>query len=54
MVSWVGISLVGSLLEGTSAPAESEDDDPRSLPEIDGPMPVRGAVVDRGESAEQP
>jgi len=47
LVSWVGLSLLTSLLDGTSGPASGEAGDvPRELPGIDGPLPVRGAVLD--------
>jgi hypothetical protein len=45
-VSWVGLSLLTSLVATTSAPASPEDEPTRSLPGIDGPLPVRGADLD--------
>jgi hypothetical protein len=46
LVSWVGLSLVGSLLDGTTAPTPPSEGAPRALPGIEGPIPVRGAVVE--------
>jgi hypothetical protein len=46
VVSWVGFSLLGFLLSGTSAQGTGPDAVPRALPGIDGPIPVRGAVLD--------
>ncbi len=46
LVSWIGFSLLASLLEGTAEPTTDTDDTPRALPGIDGPVPVRGAVLD--------
>jgi hypothetical protein len=46
VVCWVGLSLLGALLSETSAPESQEEETPRSLPGVDGPLPVRAAVVD--------
>ena len=46
LVAWIGFSLLGSLVSGTAEQADDEDDVPRALPGIDGPVPVRGAVLD--------
>ena len=51
LVSWIGLSLVTSLLDGTAAPESPADERPRALPGIDGPIPVRGAVVDSQDEA---
>jgi len=48
-VAWIGFSLLGSLLSGTAESAAA-DEVPRALPGIDGPIPVRGAVVEPEES----
>jgi hypothetical protein len=52
LVCWLGFSMFDTLLDGTSAPAERPDDVPRALPGIDGPMPVRGAVIDPPQDTE--
>ena len=46
LVSWVGLSLLASLMDGTAAPIADVDEPPRVLPGIDGPIPVRGAVIE--------
>ena len=46
VVSWIGFSLLGFLLTGTAAPTTDPDAVPRALPGIDGPIPVRGAVIE--------
>ena len=46
VVSWIGISMLGSLLAQTAEPVPQQDQVPRALPGIDGPVPVRGAVLD--------
>jgi hypothetical protein len=46
LVAWLGLSLLGSLVEGTSPKPEPQPDVPRALPAVDGPLPVRAAVVD--------
>ena len=46
LVAWVGISLLASLVSGTAAVPTDDEDVPRELPGIDGPIPVRGAVID--------
>jgi hypothetical protein len=46
VVCWVGLSLLGALVSETSAVEPPEDETPRSLPGVDGPLPVRAAVVD--------
>ena len=45
LVSWVGLSLLEMLVSETG-PSVTPDDVPRSLPGVDGPIPVRGAVID--------
>jgi hypothetical protein len=53
VVVWVGLSLLGSLVEGTSArPGHAEVS--RSLPGVDGPLPVRAAVVDQPDGPQRP
>ena len=46
LIAWVGLSMLHSLVQGTSpAPAPSEPVT-ASLPGIDGPLPVRPAGID--------
>jgi hypothetical protein len=49
LVSWIGFSLLGSLLEGTGG-APSGDDRATALPGSDGTVTVRGAVVDSDDT----
>ena len=49
LVSWIGFSLLGSLLEGTGGPAQTDGGSPE-LPAPDGTVTVRGAVVDSDET----
>ena len=51
LVSWLGLSLLETLLSGTAEPAEDSGDVPRTLPGIDGPLSVRGAVLDSQDEA---
>jgi hypothetical protein len=51
VVSWLGLSLLETLLSGTAERTEDTDDAPRVLPGIDGPLPVRGAVLDSHDEA---
>ena len=53
LVSWIGLSLLMSLLDGT-APETPTGEVPRALPGIDGPIPVRGAVVDSHAETQSP
>jgi hypothetical protein len=53
LVSWIGLSLLTSLLDGTAAPSTDVDETPRALPGIDGPIPVRGAVIDNQDGAQE-
>ena len=53
LVSWIGLSLLMSLLDGTAAPEIQANEAPRALPGIDGPIPVRGAVVDSQDETQQ-
>jgi hypothetical protein len=49
VVVWVGLSMLTSLVKGTSPPAAGaggSDIVPHSLPGVDGPAPVRPADVD--------
>jgi hypothetical protein len=46
LVVWVGLSLLGSLVAGTSPRQQPGPGVPRALPGVDGPLPVRAAVVD--------
>ena len=54
LVSWIGFSLLASLVAGTAEPGVSADEVPRVLPGIDGPVPVRGAVLDAKDDAPGP
>lgn len=54
LVCWLGFSMFDSLLSGTSAAADPTDEVPRALPGIDGPMPVRGAVIDPPQDSGNP
>jgi hypothetical protein len=51
LVSWVGLSMLASLVDQTSAPVETEAEPLRSLPGVDGPLPVRAAVLDPTDPA---
>ena len=53
LVSWLGLSLLESLLSGTAEPVGDSDDVPRALPGFDGPLPVRGAVLDSHDDASE-
>ena len=53
LVSWVGLSLLEMLVSQTG-PTATTDDVPRSLPGVDGPIPVRGAVLDSQVDPGQP
>ncbi len=46
LVVWVGLSMLGSLVQGTSPPPPPPDPPPHALPGADGPLPVRPASVD--------
>ena len=46
LVSWVGLSMLAALVDQTSEPGPSEELPPRSLPGVDGPLPVRAAGLD--------
>ena len=54
LVSWIGLSLLASLLTGTAEPMTDVDQDTRALPGIDGPIPVRGAVLESHDEAHDP
>jgi hypothetical protein len=47
VVVWVGLSMLSSLVHGTSAAPAESDAVPHSLPGVEGPLPVRPAEVDR-------
>jgi hypothetical protein len=51
LVSWVGLSMLGSLLDRTSPPPERSDEVPLALPGVDGPLPVRAASLDPSGSS---
>ncbi len=53
LVSWIGFSLLGSLLAQTADPVRRTDEVPRALPGVDGPIPVRGAVIDSQSDADE-
>ena len=53
LVSWVGLSMLQSLLSQSGPTDSAPDDVPRSLPGVDGPIPVRGAVIDSQVDADQ-
>lgn len=52
LVTWVGLSMLQMLVSQTGETPAGPDDVPRSLPGIDGPMPVRGAVIDAHDDAQ--
>ncbi len=54
LVSWVGFSLLQSLVSQTGDAMTDGDDVPRSLPGVDGPIPVRGAVIDSQDEPPSP
>jgi hypothetical protein len=45
LVVWLGLSMLGSLVHGTSAAPSPSHTVPHSLPGVDGPLPVRPADV---------
>ena len=47
LVVWVGLSMLGSLVQGTSPPTEPPEVAPHALPGVDGPLPVRPAGTDQ-------
>ena len=53
LVAWIGFSLFGTLLAGTTTQADDPSDVPRALPGIDGPIPVRGAVLDSQDEPQE-
>ena|SRR3712207_6552923 len=52
VISSVGLSLLGALLAQTSGPSSEPEEAPRSLPGVEGPLPVRAAAVDPQPPAE--
>jgi hypothetical protein len=54
VVSWLGYSMLGSLLEQTADPVRRTDEAPRALPGIDGPITVRAAVVEKATDDTDP
>ena len=46
VVVWVGLSMLSSLVHGTSPAPTPAEPVPHSLPGVDGPLPVRPAEVD--------
>lgn len=46
LVIWVGLSLLEALLESTAPKATTGETTPRSLPGVNGPLPVRPAHLD--------
>jgi hypothetical protein len=48
LVAWVGLSMLASLVQGTSPAAapDAAEPPPHSLPGVDGPLPVRPAEVE--------
>ena len=46
VVVWVGLSMLSSLVRGTSPAPAPAADVPHSLPGVDGPLPVRPAEVE--------
>ena len=53
LVAWIGFSLLGGLLAGTAEQVDDPDDVPRALPGIDGPIPVRGAVLESHDDLQE-
>ena len=52
VVSWIGYSLLGTLLSQTAEPDRRTDETPRALPGIEGPITVRAAVVEKQDTPE--
>lgn len=54
VVCWLGLSTVEALVSATAGRPATEEETTRSLPGIDGAVPVRGAVLSSEESTDHP
>jgi hypothetical protein len=52
VVCWLGLSTVEALVSATAGSAVPEEEAARSLPGMDGAVPVRGAVIASEDSAD--
>jgi hypothetical protein len=53
VVCWLGLSMVEALVSATAGRPTLPEEAPRALPGIDGPVPVRGAVVSSEDSTDR-